>query len=156
MTAIASGNYSPLTHQTEACDASDLGNPLRAYRQQLTLNQPMIWGVLSKLESFANLTHGWDGDQAPTICPQVIAATRKLISSHADLIASPFFVVPTLEGGVQLEWRRGSRELELELINPSQIEYLFTDEDQNISEENIFPLSDDALIRELIARVNGG
>ncbi|MEE9404822.1 MAG: hypothetical protein V3V20_08010 [Algisphaera sp.] len=156
MNAIASGNYLPLIPHAEPCGAVKCGNPLRAYQQKLVLNQPMMWEVVNKLKSFAELVHGWDGDQAPAICPNVIAAVRDLIVNYADLIASPFFVVLTLEGGVQLEWRRGSRELELELINPFQIEYLFTDEDKGVSEENTFALNDESLIRELITRVNGG
>jgi hypothetical protein len=133
-------------------------SPATKYHRAYNLNQPVMWSALAKLDGFRKLETGWDGDGAPAIDPQIIVAARQLINKHADLIASPFYVFPTLEGGVQLEWSRegGRRELELELETPQQIHYLFTDEAQGISEEDFCPVIDDALIRGLITRVNGG
>ena len=80
----------------------------------MQLDNRFLSVVLAKLDSFRDLASGWDGDGAPAIDPQIVVAARQLIADHADLIASPFYVFPTLEAGVQLEWftEGGRRELE--------------------------------------------
>ncbi|MEM9915893.1 MAG: hypothetical protein AAF911_13110 [Planctomycetota bacterium] len=131
-------------------------DPLRDYRRQLTLRRPMLWKVLAKLQSFGNIRANWDGDGAQAIDGKVIDVAMSFIQSNADLIESPFYVVPTHFGGVQLEWVRGLRELELEFVSPDRIDYLFTDEDRGISEEASCSVTDQTFIRGLITRVNSG
>ena len=127
------------------------------YERGFTLDQSAVRQARAKLDGFADLQPGWDTDgYAPAIDTQIIKAAGELIVDLADQIAHPFYVVPTLQGGVNLEWRRGPRELELELVSPDRIEYLFTDEANGIEEEAICQVTDDAFIRGLLARVHGG
>ena len=166
-------NYLPLADCTapQACRVDDLEHanmlthaleikpsPATEYHRKFNLNQPVMWSALARLDGFRELKAGWDGDGAPAIDSQIMVAARQLITDHADLIASPFFVFPTLDGGVQLEWSRngGRRELELELETPDKIHYLFTDEARGVSEETFCSVTDHLFIRGLITRVNGG
>lgn len=128
----------------------------RRYQITLALERPALQVALSTLNKLGDLQPGWDGDAAPAIDPRIIDTARELIGELADLIVSPFYVVPTLQGGVQLEWHRGPRELELELVNEYAIEHLFTDKDGGISEEGTCAVLDSTFIRGLITRVNGG
>lgn len=92
------------------------------------------------LNSFRELEPGWDGYSAPAIDPGIIESVRKFLVDNFLLkgLAGDYFgdltVVPTLSGGVQLEFIKGNRSLELEWVAPDKIEYLKVEENTTTPE----------------------
>lgn len=73
--------------------------------------------ALSRLEELAGLLPGWDGGAASTPSPAVLAAVREFVLS--DLVASLQTkpdLVPTVEGGILIEWHTEAVDL---IIEPS-------------------------------------
>lgn len=88
--------------------------------------------AMQRLNEFARLDRGWDTYSAEPIAPAAIDGARKLLAgvaarfAHRSERATPFFVAPLPYGGVQLEWRRPSREIEVEIGPDGTLSYLST------------------------------
>jgi hypothetical protein len=73
--------------------------------------------VLRRLRSIADLPAGWSGRGGPPVEPQLLPQAFQLI---ADIMPNddPSYVphlVPTVEGGLQMEWHRDGFDLEIEM-----------------------------------------
>lgn len=72
----------------------------------------------------ASLPHDWDSYGSPPPSPMALAASVHLITAIDldDLTIPDIFAVPG--GGIQFEWRFGGRELELEVLPDSSLQFL--------------------------------
>jgi hypothetical protein len=87
--------------------------------------------ALERLEEFATLPEDWDSYGAVPISAVAIDRARELaaeiISKHALSIRPEgysFDVVPTPDGGVQLEWVVGDQHLEIAIGSHGALAYL--------------------------------
>jgi hypothetical protein len=69
-----------------------------------------------RISELAALEPNWDGEGAKAVKPHVLAdvvETLKRLSQRTDEFREPF-LAPTFDGFVQMEWREGARDLEIE------------------------------------------
>ncbi len=107
-------------------------------------SKPPRWmkRVVDRLEHLVNLPVGWNGYGAPSIAPDAAAAALNVVVAldrGDDLLPS---IVPTQDGGVQLEWHRGDIDLELEIDASGSVDLWYMDESTGKEREESLPLSD--------------
>lgn len=95
-------------------------------------------GKLAELEA---LKEGWDGDGAPPINRDVLAAVRRFVDALPNNVAIRPMVVPLSSGNVQLEWHQGRQVLELEFESPDTVHYLKWDPDNQVEDEDVIAAS---------------
>jgi len=61
---------------------------------------PVTYGTPASLQHLRDLEHGWDGDDAPAPSDTAIRVAEQVLDTQPR-------AVPTLDGGVQLEWPNG-------------------------------------------------
>jgi hypothetical protein len=80
---------------------------------------------IAQIEALANLEPDWDSYGAAAISPRAIALAKDLVVYAAIGAASlgieshPYYIGPVPNGGVQVEWRRDDREIQVE-VRPNQ------------------------------------
>jgi hypothetical protein len=82
---------------------------------------PIPAWVLPTAEAFAGvleLPPGWNSYNARAVDPRTIESAGRLLASVMEESTPPPAVVPTVRGGVQLEWHRNGLDIEI-AINPS-------------------------------------
>lgn len=83
--------------------------------------------VATEMLGLLSLPPGWDTYNAPAIDPRrVVAAFITLASAVRKSTPRPA-IVPTLSGGVQLEWHTRGIDLEIEALSESHVEGVFYD-----------------------------
>jgi hypothetical protein len=92
--------------------------------------QPIGWLRLSlqRLGELANLELGWDDGTAQPIAPSVISAVQDFITS--DLVSSiptQPDIVPTLRGGLLIEWHTEAIDLIIEAAQAGNPTFYFLD-----------------------------
>ncbi len=73
------------------------------------------------------LEPGWDSHGARRINPALAWAAVPLLNAVMRDETPPPAVVPTVRGGVQLEWHQNGIDLEVELIDPHRVLVSFED-----------------------------
>lgn len=93
--------------------------------------------AVKKLLRFGRLAPNWDSYGSRTISIEVIRTAIDLLS-HASLedLPSPS-ILPVSGGGIQLEWVKGDRELQLEVKPDCSIVYLIAENDEPLEEERL-------------------
>lgn len=82
----------------------------------------------------AELSANWDSYGSPPLSAQAVrTAISVILSVHLDDLPTPD-VVPVPGGGIQLEWRMGSRELELEILPNGSLEFLKSEHGEPLEE----------------------
>ena len=83
----------------------------------------------SQLYRLRQLQPDWDSYGAPSIDAAVLRRVKAFLT---DVLAASLpapYVVPTSKGGITLEWRRGERELIVELVpDQSAMDAFFSDD----------------------------
>lgn len=99
----------------------------------------------------ASLERDWGGPGSEAIDPSVAAAVRVFLQRLPwGFHPLPGFVSPTFDGGLQLEWTRGSREFEAEWRPDGVLAFLQTDEATGLElEEELDWSNAEALLRFL-------
>lgn len=91
-----------------------------------------------RLES---LPHGWDGYNAPPIDREILRTVARFLDGLSESAPQPN-VVPTMTGGVQLEWHEGRKSLELEFETADRIHYLRWNPSANVEDEDFIQSND--------------
>lgn len=101
--------------------------------------EPPKWvkPTLEALDSKLQLAPNWDSHGAPPVDTQrVIDAIKVLFSTMSSDTEAPW-VVPTTDGGIQLEWHREDEDLEVEISGGGDASIYFhnarTEEEWEIS-----------------------
>jgi len=114
---------------------------------------PWIRRAVPRLLRLTNLEHNWDsyGGIPPSI--ELVLAVIQLLN-HAEIVTFPQpEFVPVSDGGIQLEWYMGDRELEIEFRKDGSVEFLTTDNQKNREREG--SLRDLDGLRSLLMWVDG-
>lgn len=94
---------------------------------------PIPEWVLPTAEAFAELLDlqwGWNSYSARPIDPQAVEAAGSLLGAVMEQATPPPAVVPTVHGGVQLEWHRNGLDIEI-AINPNRPVMVFASDNRN-------------------------
>lgn len=70
--------------------------------------------VAARVTRLSALAPGWDGHRARSIDRQTLLQVWRFVEGIAEVVAIPPSVVPTVSGGVALEWHRDGLDLEIE------------------------------------------
>ncbi len=88
--------------------------------------------ALRKLADFEKLHPNWDSYGSPRISDGVIDMAVELVrNANFDNVPAPR-IIPISGGGIQFEWGKGAREIELEIHPDLSIEALIEDADEQI------------------------
>jgi hypothetical protein len=111
--------------------------------------KPMLQRLLERGFQISKLRPGWDSYGAMPPQPETVGFAL-LFAARASIflmrngwpLIEPL-VVPTPEGGIQLEWSHGSRELEVEMSHSGAFSLLAVDEEgreheEKCAEERVF------------------
>lgn len=132
----------------EFAKPSDEPSPLTTQRSGKRISpRPQRWvnQVVGRLEHLVNLAAGWNGYGSPSIDPDVARAALKVLVSldrGEDLLPS---IVPTQQGGLQLEWHYGDVDLELEINRDGSVELWYLDEATDTEREDSLTSVEDAI-----------
>ncbi len=110
------------------------------------------YDLLMKVSEIGELEQGWDSYGARAVDPDCAATTVELVLNLLDSNTPMPAIVPTIRGGIQLEWHRAGADLEIEVESRARIHVCF--EDEQTGEEREFTLSDNLLpLLPLLGRV---
>lgn len=104
-----------------------------------SLDRSWIRQADQKISELSQLPENWDGYGSRSIQQAAVEQASALLSKLAsfNLPAPQIFPVPG--GGIQLEFRQDSRELEIEILPDGSIEYLTVNEEGQMSEGSVLP-----------------
>lgn len=86
-----------------------------------------FWRVLDAFSRLSQLRSGWDSYGAQPLDPRAVRRCITLLSSLLRDEAPDPAVVPTRDGGIQIEWHHRGIDLEVNVPPVGQISYLFAD-----------------------------
>jgi len=115
------------------------------------VSQLSQWQIetIRKLFQLLAMPYDWDSYGSPPVSDVAVkAVVRLILDIDFDYFVSPR-IVPVSGGGVQLEWRFGSREIEIEIDDEGSAVYLKSQNGKPIEEVQI-SLADVSLIRSLL------
>lgn len=78
--------------------------------------------ALARINQLASLDEGWDSYGARAVQPDSAIHAVRLLAAVISAGAPLPEIVPTTEGGIQLEWHRSGADLELEITPRSAVE----------------------------------
>ena len=96
---------------------------------QAILDGEPVW-LTSVRQGFAKVTaleDNWDGEGASRIAPAMLERAMKALEQLLPRHASPPNIVPTHRAGIQFEWHRGGKDLEIELAPSGETTYYYYD-----------------------------
>ena len=117
------GSASPAMHRIDPESAGTPGEGFSAFAPDRWLE-----GALSRLDQLGALGPGWDGGEAKMVSPSVLEAVRLFVNSQVirDAKFKPE-LVPTFDGGIQLEWHTEAVDLIIECQPSGSVTYYSSD-----------------------------
>jgi hypothetical protein len=114
--------------------------PLTPDPKTYTLTEPAsppgwIERIICELRELMTLPESWDSYGARKIARGPVDLAIEVLSDPMFACLPPPAIVPTSAGGVQAEWRVGSRALELEFLSDLDLDVLYFDEEDGVEEE---------------------
>ena len=128
----------------------------RGGRLILEAEEPVLdWyvPVCRKLAGLLDLPRNWDSYNAPPIESQAIGRVLHILEEAIDLDMPRPAVVPTVKGGVQLEWHTNGLDLEIEIEPDSGGSIFYEHEKGDIIEREGNPEDHLSLIQELVIQL---
>jgi hypothetical protein len=114
---------------------------------------PWIANTDRALEDLLKLASNWNSYGAQPIKPEVVRAASDLLREIVQQQTPQPTVVPTVRGGVQLEWHTSAVDLEVEIIPPLQV-HVFYRGSLERSEWELESEPDFARLIEIVARLS--
>lgn len=107
---------------------------------------------LLKVAALSRLQADWDSYGSPPIRSEALRSAVVILQIVDSLRPGTGHVTPVAGGGIQLSWRRGERELELEVLPDGSAIYLKAEGD-NVEENDVVLESEPlrALVRWLVS-----
>lgn len=87
--------------------------------------------TIERLNQLLALPENWDLDGAPRVDPRAAIAALELLGAAARPDTPVPSIVPTDEGGVQLEWHMREIDLEVEVTPTGRVHGFFVDRDDD-------------------------
>lgn len=120
--------YAPACHLSNRTDVSSLST------LELSRAASWVFGVVRRLEALDRLPAGWDSYGGRTLNPEA----RRLTVQTIHLLDKEDLPVPNValgsRGTIQLEWRFGGKELDIDVGSEDDIEYVKYDCQGNVQE----------------------
>lgn len=109
-------------------EADLISNPLRTSGRPPRATYDWLESAREQVSAMADLETGWDSQGADPPETAVLTGADNLLTSlrNSGYVPKPY-VYPTRSGGVQLEWERGSRYFEIELVAPDEARFFYSD-----------------------------
>ncbi len=104
--------------------------------------------VRHAIEPIAALPDNWDGEGAQRIQSAVLDAALRTLEQILPSRTPPPQIVPTHRAGIQVEWHRNGKDLEIEFAPGSPTTFYFYDSQTQVEREGALQ-SNAPLIREL-------
>lgn len=121
----------------ERPDASEFGTPTVS-REVESWESPWLPSVYAKAIALASRPANWDSYGSPKITEEALAWTKRLLLAADKVCELPApHLAPVSGGGLQLELRNGSKELELEVLPDGTLQFLAVDEAADSENEGI-------------------
>ena len=99
----------PMERPVGPCPACDYDRVMANASRPLDDASLSVHPATDRLTKIAKLPANWDSYGALPIDPRAIESARKLITA----LSHPPQIVPTTEGGIQLEWHRDGIDFDL-------------------------------------------
>jgi hypothetical protein len=96
---------------------------------------------LETVRRLGNMPENWDGFGSPIIPMRVTTAASYMLSMVSLYMLTPPHIAPVPGGGLQLEWDRDNRSLELEVHPSGEMEFLVAEDEEMF----VGPVSDKVL-----------
>lgn len=90
--------------------------------------------LISKVSAYRSLPHNWNSYGSPAPTSIAVAKALHFIGSALNDSHIPPRVTPVSGGGIQFEWSRGGREIEIEILPDGTTELLVADNDEEDSQ----------------------
>jgi hypothetical protein len=100
--------------------------------------------AIQKIVGFEQLQANWDSYGSPRVADAVIRKAIDVVMATFDFGPLPR-ILPVSGGGIQFEWEKGGRELEIEIHPDLQIEYLLVNEGDTVEPPRVFTSVDELL-----------
>jgi hypothetical protein len=110
---------------------------------------PPDWA--SRAAELADIRHGWLESTTPAPSTEVIDTLEALLARCVDALLPRPLMFPSGEGGIQLEWREATANVEVEILNSRTIEAAWFEPDGDAGEEKTFLFTDVDPIVQFIA-----
>lgn len=91
----------------------------------------------NQLHQLSKLPENWDSYGSSRIKPTSVEKTADLLIDLAKFGMPTPSIFPVSGGGIQLEWQKGKRELEIEILPNGEIEFLKVYENGEMQEGRI-------------------
>lgn len=129
---------SPVFDKVQAWES---GGSTVGFQRTTILAEANDWysSALRALNSIRGLDPGWDGSGTPRIDRRLLRDALIVLGDLQHPMVPEPDIVPTLAGGVQLEWSYRGRELEIEFREPGQIGVLRVASNGEMDEQWIAP-----------------
>jgi hypothetical protein len=117
--------------------------------------RPPEWLSMTEeaIESLLTLPENWDSYGARAIESRAVRAAIELLRSIVQLDTPQPVVVPTNQGGIQIEWHTQGIDLEIEITAEREVRILYENPQENAEEE--FELGSDLKpLTDLTAKVS--
>lgn len=122
----------------------------------LTIGRPeagWLYPVLARIQELDRLREDWDSYGGRPISGAVLEQTLRVLAATMEDDTPTPWIVPTSDGGVQLEWHDEPRSFEVSIASNLAVSAYFTDgaADEEVVEEDL-PPSRASVLRDLLAR----
>jgi len=96
------------------------------------ISSPDVAAAFRRLWSLEGLRENWNSYTARAIEISALRSGHSLIETASNLRMLPMAIIPTAQGGVQLEWRLSDREIEIEISPDETAHVLITKSGQDM------------------------
>lgn len=107
-------------------------------------SQPLPWiqEAIRAVLNFESLPANWNSYGARPIQRSLIFSAILVLRQLAQPKTPKPALIPTTEGGVQIEWHQGGIDLEIKIISPQRCSMSFEDSRAGLAWEDEFDLND--------------
>lgn len=129
-TSLAFVGTQPLGKQREQSSQWTQVTPLR-------VSAGWLHGALEQIRELTQLTTNWDGRESPPLQRPSLNTAMLILAALEEFAVDVPSISPVSGGGLQFEWARDGKELELEVLPNGEIEFLLVNPDGTTMENGI-------------------
>jgi hypothetical protein len=128
-------------------------SPKIRVKGRLVANFPIVLQTLKSLYSLLALERGWNSYDAQPIRREVLDFAARWIPGLLQRGTPAPAVVPTVRGGIQLEWHRNNVDLEVYIDAPDAVRF-FAEDLQTATPTESHLLGNEQILRDWIIRIS--
>jgi len=142
--------FLPSYKDAESSLLSESDSPETIFINPAFPQPPWAYKVLSKTNDLLNLNLAWDSYSAIAIQKKSVEKMLDILFSLASSTTPAPSLVPLPDGGVQIEWHDGTRDLELSFQSDGNLSAYYFSPEKELEQAN--PSRE--LIKELILKIH--